>query len=604
MFDVRSAGVRIPPAVGTLQQPQTSDGRHALKNRINPIVKKRALDDRVAEEDWSGPSISQLALQTAGSPLKRSVLNPKKRPRLLNVGTTIAEEDSKFHYRHMKPGKLLSETTAFEGPDDDIGDDGSDYRPSDDNDYSDYDPEEEAKLRGEEEGLADRGKAAKATTSKNKTKKKKKIITDQSLKPAKDDSTFKKYEKRLKMWKRERLEKKLERIETDNDDEDPYESYEVLNLRMRVPKVIWSALYKYQQTGVRWLWELHEQGCGGVLGDEMGLGKTVQVIAFLAGLRCGGRCGPVLIVCPATLLQQWLRHFHLWWPPFRVAVLHASGSYAGDKKILMHNIHKDNGVLITSYSGARSDIEALNGYTWHYVILDEGHKIRNPEAQITLALKQFNTPHRLILSGSPIQNSLKELWSLFDFIFPGKLGTLQVFLQQFAVPITQGGYANASRVEVETGFKCAVMLRDTISPYMLRRMKADVQSHLNLPSKSEQVLFCGLTDEQRSLYKGYLAGDQVSSILTGRIKVFVGLINLRKLCNHPDLYTGGPRLYAGETVEDLPEGGRYGWWQRSGKMQVRGVWRRKREGGGKIINLPSILTKYLTCYSRYFHIIV
>lgn len=307
----------------------------------------------------------------------------------------------------------------------------------------------------------------------------------------------------------------------------------------------------------------------------------MQVIAFLAGLRCGGLeqprswstggpgVGPVLIVCPATILHQWLSHFHLWWPPFRVAILHSSGGYTGDKQILVHNINKDSGVLITSYSGVKDNLDCLLAYNWHYIILDEGHKIRNPDAQITLAVKKFNTPHRLILSGSPIQNSLKELWSLFDFVFPGKLGTLQVFLQQFAVPITQGGYANASRVEVETGFKCAVMLRDTISPYLLRRMKADVKSHLSLPSKSEQVLFCGLTEEQRSLYKGYLDGDQVSSIMNGRLKVFVGLINLRKLCNHPDLYTGGSRLDAGETAEDLPEKSSYGWWEKSGKMQVR-----------------------------------
>ncbi|MEQ2230338.1 DNA excision repair protein ERCC-6, partial [Ilyodon furcidens] len=100
----------------------------------------------------------------------------------------------------------------------------------------------------------------------------------------------------------------------------------------------------------------------------------------------------------------------------------------------------------------------------------------------------FRTPHRFILSGSPMQNNLKELWSLFDFVFPGKLGTLPVFMEQFSVPITMGGYSNASPVQVQTAFKCACVLRDTINPYLLRRMKDDVKANLSLPDKNEQVL--------------------------------------------------------------------------------------------------------------------
>lgn len=102
-------------------------------------------------------------------------------------------------------------------------------------------------------------------------------------------------------------------------------------------------------------------------------------------------------------------------------------------------------------------------------------------------MKQFRTCHRLILSGSPLQNNLKELWSLFDFVFPGKLGTLPDFMEHFSVPITIGGYANASQVQVATAYKCACVLRDTINPYLLRRMKSDVGEALALPRKSEQV---------------------------------------------------------------------------------------------------------------------
>ena len=193
---------------------------------------------------------------------------------------------------------------------------------------------------------------------------------------------------------------------------------------------------------------------------------------------------------------------------------------------------------------------------------------------MTLSVKQIATAHRLILSGSPMQNNLKELWSLFDFIYPGKLGTMPVFLQQFSTPITQAGYANASTVQVATGYKCATVLKDTISPYLLRRMKEDVKKHINLPEKNEQVLFCRLTDEQRELYRGYIDGGETKSILSGQLKVFVGLIALRKICNHPDLFSGGPKPLAERDNEEEEEGEldeaemKFGFYKRSGKLIV------------------------------------
>lgn len=132
------------------------------------------------------------------------------------------------------------------------------------------------------------------------------------------------------------------------------------------------------------------------------------------------------------------------------------------------------------------------------------HQIRNPDAGVTLAAKQIRTPHRIILSGSPIQNNLRELWSLFDFVFPGRLGTLPVFMTEFALPMTRGSYTNATNLEVQTAYKCACVLRDTISPYLLRRAKSDVQDQLGLPPRNEQVLFCRLTTDQRNLYKRFI----------------------------------------------------------------------------------------------------
>ncbi|XP_037074446.1 DNA excision repair protein ERCC-6-like, partial [Pollicipes pollicipes] len=192
----------------------------------------------------------------------------------------------------------------------------------------------------------------------------------------------------------------------------------------------------------------------------------------------------------------------------------------------------------------------------------------------------MRTPHRLILSGSPLQNNLRELWSLFDFVFPGKLGTLPVFMAQFAVPITQGGYTNASDTQVVTAFRCAQVLRDTIAPYLLRRLKADVQQTLQLPTKNEQVLFCRLTDAQRTMYQEYLQSDSLRRILQGRLKVFVGLIAMRKICNHPDLLSGAPDPEQELEQGSEPEAGRYGFWRRSGKMVVLSallqMWRRQQ----------------------------
>uniref|UniRef100_UPI00358DFE96 DNA excision repair protein ERCC-6 n=1 Tax=Myxine glutinosa TaxID=7769 RepID=UPI00358DFE96 len=393
-----------------------------------------------------------------------------------------------------------------------------------------------------------------------------------------DDGNANRYRLRIRKWRRQRIREKWKRIQEGDGDVSDESDIEV-DGGFKIPSFLWQKLYKYQQTGVRWFWELHCQQAGGILGDEMGLGKTIQVIAFFAGLSYSGLrtrglnyryegLGPSLIVCPTTMMQQWVHEFHAWWPPFRVAVLHDSGSYTGRKSELIKSVVAGSGVLITSYACVRLLHDILLKQVWHYVILDEGHKIRNPEAAITVACKQFKTPHRIILSGSPIQNNLKELWSLVDFVYPGKLGTLSAFMEQFSVPITMGGYSNASPVQVKTAYRCACILRDTISPYLLRRMKADVKNKLALPDKNEQVLFCRLTDEQRSVYQTFLNSREVFRIMDGNFQVFSALVALRKICNHPDLYTGGPHASYDGAVDGRSEGDSFGDWRRSGKMLV------------------------------------
>lgn len=374
----------------------------------------------------------------------------------------------------------------------------------------------------------------------------------------------------------------------------------------KIPGDIYPSLFDYQKTGVQWLWELYSQQVGGIIGDEMGLGKTIQVIAFLAGLYYSKMLTkPIIVVCPATVMKQWVNEFHRWWPPFRVTILHSSGSgminlnsestqeerlleqiwdpnaskqqlTQGQKtgKKVLKPILEHGGVLVTTYSGLQTYAPLLIPVEWQYAILDEGHKIRNPNAAITIYCKELRTPNRVILSGTPMQNNLVELWSLFDFVFPMRLGTLVNFRTQFEIPIRQGGYANASNLQVQTALKCAETLKDAISPYLLQRFKIDVAA--DLPKKSEQVLFCRLTALQRKAYEAFLGSEEMKSILNGRRQVLYGIDILRKICNHPDLQEH-------KRLADKP-GYEYGNPTKSGKMQVVGslleLW---KENGHKTL---------------------
>ncbi|KIW20257.1 hypothetical protein PV08_00832 [Exophiala spinifera] len=431
-----------------------------------------------------------------------------------------------------------------------------------------------------------------------------------------DDGNEAVYRSRVKKWalRRRRARKHVLGAEaneiTEDDDPDTITKEEahlphpeipdtVFDQGYKLPGDIYPSLFDYQKTGVQWLYELYTQQVGGIIGDEMGLGKTIQVISFLAGLHYSNKLTkPVIVVCPATVMKQWVNEFHRWWPPFRVAILHSSGSgminvqkeATKEDRLLdmewdpnrgrqpltsaqkaarrvLHPILEEGGVLVTTYSGLQTYAPLLIPVDWQYAILDEGHKIRNPDTAITIYCKELRTPNRIILSGTPMQNNLIELWSLFDFVFPMRLGTLVNFRNQFEIPIRQGGYANASNLQVQTAFKCAETLKDAISPYLLQRFKVDVAS--DLPKKSEQVLFCKLTPLQRRAYQRFIGSGEMDAIMNGKRQALYGIDILRKICNHPDL-VDHKRL-------SIQAGYKYGDPAKSGKMQVVGslleLWR-------------------------------
>lgn len=431
------------------------------------------------------------------------------------------------------------------------------------------------------------------------TRKRKKGKADSELEDLSgvDDGNERLYQKRLQDWITRRSAARRRAQGDENADEEdergewlkphPSEPDMELPSGLKVPGDISRFLFSYQRTGVQWLWELHQQEVGGIIGDEMGLGKTIQAIAYLASLHHSDMLTkPAIVVCPATLMKQWVNEFHRWWPPFRVSILHSSGSgminvgkesnredaltsqlmgtYGGRQltqgqkaaKKIIDRVNREGHVLVTTYFGLQSYADALVDVEWSAAILDEGHKIRNPDAGITFSCKELRTPHRIILSGTPMQNSLVDLWSLFDFVFPMRLGNLVNFKNSFEIPIRQGGYASATNLQVQTAAKCAETLKSAISPYLLQRFKADVTA--DLPQKTEQVIFCKLTDTQRTIYKRFLGSDDMQSIIRGKRNSLFGIDILRKICNHPDLVDHAFRSHEVD----------YGKGELSGKMQV------------------------------------
>ncbi|KAG9395120.1 DNA excision repair protein ERCC6 [Carpediemonas membranifera] len=294
----------------------------------------------------------------------------------------------------------------------------------------------------------------------------------------------------------------------------------------------WHALLPYQQQGVQWLASLYARGVGGILGDAMGLGKTVQVAVFLAALHISGQLGPTLVVCPLSVLGTWVRSLRTWWAPLRVSVLHRSAGMAAEETL---EAFSDQHVLVTTYDGMKQHHGALRAVSWAYMVLDEGHVIRNPDALVTRVAKSFNVHRRLVMTGTPIQNGLDELWSLIDFVYPGRLGTLPVFRGEFQVPIRAGTFASATAVQIECARACSVALQSLVRPLLLRRTKAIVKSEL--PVKSEKLMFLKLSPLQESLYRTFLGTEPILALKAGRpsgTHLYAAVNVLRQICRHPD----------------------------------------------------------------------
>ncbi|RKP39699.1 SNF2 family N-terminal domain-containing protein [Dimargaris cristalligena] len=324
-----------------------------------------------------------------------------------------------------------------------------------------------------------------------------------------------------------------------------------------IPVKISVTLRKYQQEGVSWLAFLNRYQLHGILCDDMGLGKTLQSICILASdhyhraVRYAATKAPnsrplaSLVVCPPTLIGHWQQEILTYVDTLKPLI------YAGPplERRKLRPMFAQHDVIIMSYDVLRNDLDDLVHLHWNYCILDEGHVIKNTKTKITKAVKSVNALHRLILSGTPVQNNVVELWSLFDFLMPGFLGTERMFNDRYGKPILASRDSKSSSRDQEAGALALEALHKQVLPFLLRRMKEDVLS--DLPPKIIQDYYCDLSDIQRQLYEDFSnskttqvirrsleTGESYSALAAPEpvvqpAHVFQALQYLRKLVNHP-----------------------------------------------------------------------
>jgi len=320
-----------------------------------------------------------------------------------------------------------------------------------------------------------------------------------------------------------------------------------------------SVLRPYQKQGVAWLSFLRENGFGGILADEMGLGKTLQALAFLNSMRTANThppssiLHPHLVVCPTSLVFNWVAEAKKFTPELKVLALHGPDRHPRFDEIATSDI------VVTSYALIRRDAERYRELEFDTVVLDEAQHIKNRQTQNAQAVKAIKAQHRLVLTGTPLENSVLDLWSIFDFLMPGYLGTAKDFRERYELPI-----AKEKNAEAQT------RLARRLRPFMLRRLKKEVAA--DLPAKLEQVSFCELTPDQRSVYQQVIeasrkevldaVGEQ--GVAKSRMVVLTALLRLRQVCcdlrllkldNVNPANASGKLEMFGELLEEVIDGG-------------------------------------------------
>ncbi|WP_256758738.1 DEAD/DEAH box helicase [Cohnella sp. WQ 127256] len=303
--------------------------------------------------------------------------------------------------------------------------------------------------------------------------------------------------------------------------------------KLAVPSGLRAELRTYQQEGYAWLSFLRRFGLGACLADDMGLGKTVQLIAYLLHIQENGPANseagklPSLIICPTSVLGNWQKEISRFAPSLKVMLHYGSKRLSGESFI---EEAKQADVVLTSYATCSLDQETLQGLTWTSLSLDEAQNIKNAQTKQSSVVKSIPAKHRIALTGTPIENRLSELWSLYDYINPGYLGSSREFNSQFAVAI-----------EKDKDDQRTVDLQKLIKPFMLRRKKKDPAIQLDLPDKNEMKTYIHLTAEQGALYEqtvnNLLEKMQKLEGIERKGAILAALTQLKQLCDHPVLLT-------------------------------------------------------------------
>ncbi len=292
-----------------------------------------------------------------------------------------------------------------------------------------------------------------------------------------------------------------------------------------IPETFRGELRPYQQQGVDWLLFLRKFGFGACLADDMGLGKTIQMIAYFLSVKESG-AKPALIICPTSVLGNWQKELEKFGPDLRVHLHYGSNRLKGEEFTQQVN---EADIVLTSYGLSHLDDEEISAYDWGTICLDEAQNIKNAQTKQSRAIRKLKSDHNIALTGTPMENRLTELWSIFDFINRGYLGSLGGFQKRFVSPI-----------EKDHDQETIAQLQRLIKPFLLRRTKNDEAVALNLPDKLEQKEYCPLTVEQASIYEQLVKDtlEQVEQLAgiqrKGLILKMLG--QLKQVCDHPALY--------------------------------------------------------------------
>eukprot|EP00878_Enallax_costatus_P041488 GHUV01048280.1.p1 GENE.GHUV01048280.1~~GHUV01048280.1.p1 ORF type:complete len:726 (+),score=243.32 GHUV01048280.1:273-2450(+) len=312
--------------------------------------------------------------------------------------------------------------------------------------------------------------------------------------------------------------------------------------------LIQGELRDYQLAGVTWLISLYQNGLNGILADQMGLGKTVQTISFLSHLRSNGTNGPFLIIGPLSTLRNWVAEVRRFCPSMPVLEYHGKGAKARAQLRAQHMplglAGPDFPCVVSTYEIVMADIKALARYQWKYVVVDEGHRLKNFECKLIRDLRMLPAGNKLLLTGTPLQNNLSELWSLLNFLLPDVFASLSDFQSWFDFGEAVGSEsADKAILAAEQRNNVVSKLHNLLKPFMLRRLKSDVE--ICLPRKQEILLYAPMTAKQQEINAQLLDKslmDELSKLAESEGTSTKGmrsgknmLMDMRKNCNHPDL---------------------------------------------------------------------